>query len=321
MKFRTEVELPLFGPLLNTRSKVVFLGSCFAENIGKRMKDTKLNCLVNPFGVLYNPYSISSVLSLVCQQMDASLFEFPDRYLFEKGGLWRSWLHSTAFSHTDKDMFVSQINEQIRDFSSSLFDADGLFITFGTNHFYELIDSGLCVANCHKQPSRLFVERAASVSEISTVLKSVLHNLFLRNPSLKVVFTVSPFRYAKLGAHGNQISKSTLLLSVDELCNEMKGKCFYFPSYEIQNDELRDYRFYGEDMLHPSSQAIDFIWQTFAESSFSDDLKLFLDEWKDIKKALEHKPFDDKSSQYLEFREKTLMRLEKIKQSYPYLKW
>lgn len=321
MNFRTEVDIPLFDSLINAESKVVFLGSCFAENIGKRMKDTRLRCLVNPFGVLYNPYSISSVLSLVCQQRDFGSFSFPDKYLFGEGGVWRSWLHSTSFYKVEKEVLVEQINEQIQTFASSLFEADVLFITFGTNHFYELVDGGLCVANCHKQPNKLFAEKTATVSEIAETIKVVLSNLFELNPLLKVVFTVSPFRYAKLGAHGNQISKSTLLLSVDDVCNNMKDKCFYFPSYEIMNDELRDYRFYAEDMLHPSSQAVDFIWDKFVDSSFSPELKQFLNEWSDIKKALEHKPFDVQSASYIEFHRKTILRLNRLKERFPYLQW
>lgn len=189
---------------------------------------------------------------------------------------------------------------------------DIAFFTLGTNHIYRLKETGEIVDNCQKRPQRLFSEEELSVGQCLDYLSEAVEILYKRNPNLHVVITVSPIRYAKYGYHGSQLSKATLLLAADMLVKKYSC-CTYFPAYEIVNDELRDYRFYNEDMLHPSAQAVNYIWERIADTFFSDEAKQYLAEWKPIKEALAHKPFNPDSAEHKAFLEKTNQKLEEFK--------
>lgn len=287
MNFRTPVDLPREHLSLTPQSAALTLGSCFAESVGSRMANAmpEGNVCVNPFGVLYNPESVRRALEIIAF---GDLF-FPDSYLFEgRDGLWHSWLHSGAFSATSQKACRERILQATNDAATLLGRADLLCLTWGTNRAYVLRDEGLLVGNCHKEVPARFVERSLSVEEIVTSWTATFEALRRAFPNLRIVLTVSPYRYAKYGLHGSQLAKATLLLAQAQLCAEHAG-VYYFPAYEMVTDELRDYRFYEPDMLHPSAQAADYVWQRFADWTFSDELRRLATEREKQRKAEAHR--------------------------------
>ena len=313
MNFRTQVELPEKEVKIAHSERMMLLGSCFAENMGKLLLENKFRCEVNPLGILYNPLSIAKSLQ---QVLVKRVYEEKD--LFQAGGIWHSWMHHSDFSSCSLDECLEKINGGMMKVADSLSDTDWLVVTWGTAYVYSLCQTQEVVGNCHKQPEKLFVRKRLEVAEIVEVWKNLLDELRCLNPRLKVLLTVSPIRHAKDGMHGNQLSKSTLLLAVDELCATCPG-CHYFPSYEIMMDELRDYRFYADDMLHPSAKAVEYIWECFCRSYFSKETMGVMKEWGEIKKALEHKPFDRASEAYRKFLSQIVLKIAQIKEKIPYL--
>ena len=271
MEFRTPVTITLAPFAIEPRERMLFVGSCFADNIGRRFVDDKFRATVNPYGVMYNPASILHTVKR-----------------------WTGELVDAQSEASDSGSDVSQaINEAPQ---TAVF-------TLGTNHVYVLNETGEIVDNCRKRPQRLFTERELSVDECADYLRDAVAMLRQINPSVRIIITVSPIRYAKYGFHGSQLSKATLLLAADKLTKEMDN-VVYFPAYEIVNDELRDYRFYREDMLHPTDQAVEYIWQRFGETFFSKQTRKFLEEWHPIKAALAHRPFNPEAEEYKKFLEK-----------------
>lgn len=264
MDFRTIVntDKPTFSILPCER--MLFVGSCFADNIGTRFKEEKFRATVNPYGVMYNPASI---------------------------------LH-TVLRYSGEAPRVA-------------------VFTLGTNHVYILRETGEIVDNCRKRPQRLFRDEELSVDQCTEYLSKAVDRLAYRDPEVKVVVTVSPIRYAKYGFHGSALSKATLLLAADKLVRESSGRVVYFPAYEIVNDELRDYRFYREDMLHPSAQAVEYIWERFSEAFFDSQTKRFLEEWRPVKEALGHRPFNPDSDEYKAFIARTRKTAAALAQKYP----
>ena len=194
--------------------------------------------------------------------------------------------------------------------------ADFAVLTLGTNHVYRLKETDEIVDNCQKRPQSLFREEVLSIDECVDFLSQAVDTLVMRNPDIKVIITVSPIRYAKYGFHESQLSKAVLLLSANEMEKRYAGKVFYFPAYEIVNDELRDYRFYASDMLHPSEQAVEYIWECFSASLFGADTLQFLKEWQPIREAINHRPFNPDSDAYKEFVNNTLVKVRALKQKY-----
>lgn len=313
MNFRTQVELPKKEINITHSERIMLWGSCFVENIGKLLVENKFRCEVNPLGILYNPLSIAKSLQQVLMKK-----VYEERDLFQTAGVWHSWMHHSDFSSCSLDSCLKKINGGIMKVAENLSDTDWMVVTLGTAYVYSLRQTQEVVGNCHKQPEKLFVRKRLEVSEIVEVWKSLLDELRALNPRLKVLFTVSPIRHAKDGMHGNQLSKSTLLLAVDELCSTCSD-CYYFPSYEIMMDELRDYRFYADDMLHPSAKAVEYIWECFCQCYFSKETMGVMKEWEDIKKALEHKPFDVQSEAYRRFLSQIVLKIAQIKEKFPYL--
>lgn len=299
MQFRTIVDIPRPAFSIAPCEEMLFVGSCFADNIGRRFKDEMFRATVNPFGVMYNPASI---------------------------------LHTVERTDVAPRVAV---------------------FTLGTNHVYILRETGEIVENCQKRPHRLFEERELTVEECKNYLLRAVNILRERRPDVKVIITVSPIRYAKYGFHGSQLSKATLLLAADLLIkettlnressidkessiskessfskesgfskeislNEEQGGAVvtYFPAYEIVNDELRDYRFYADDMLHPSSLAVEYIWQRMVETFFSDEAKTFLREWAPLKKGFSHRPLNPDGDEYKAFLAKLHAEAERLKQRY-----
>ena len=299
MQFRTIVDIPRPAFSIAPCEEMLFVGSCFADNIGRRFKDEMFRATVNPFGVMYNPASILHTVERIDVAPRVAVF------------------------------------------------------TLGTNHVYILRETGEIVDNCQKRPHRLFEERELTVEECKDYLLRAVNILRERRPDVKVIITVSPIRYAKYGFHGSQLSKATLLLAADQLIkettlnressidkelnfskessiskesgiskeisfNEEQGGAVvtYFPAYEIVNDELRDYRFYADDMLHPSSLAVEYIWQRMVETFFSDEAKTFLREWAPLKKGFSHSPLNPDGDEYKAFLAKLHAEAEHLKQRY-----
>lgn len=265
MIFRTIVDIPKPDFEIGPCEEILFVGSCFATEIGRRFQEEKFRAVVNPFGVMYNPASV---------------------------------LHTIERLETAKPRVV--------------------FLTLGTNHVYRLKETGEIVDNCQKRPASLFIEEELSVDACADYLQQAVDLLRQRNPEVHVVLTVSPIRYRKYGYHGSQLSKATLLLAVNKLLtSHFSLFTSYFPAYEIVNDELRDYRFYKEDMLHPSDQAVEYIWQRLSDVYLSDEAKAFLREWAPLKSALAHQPFDPASEDYRTFMDKTMLKVAALQKKYP----
>ena len=271
MEFRTPVNITLAPFAIEPRERMLFVGSCFANNIGRRFVDDKFRATVNPYGVMYNPASIMHTVKR-----------------------WTGELVAAQSEASDSGYDVRQATDE---------SPQTAVFTLGTNHVYILNETGEIVDNCRKRPQRLFTERELSVNECADYLREAVTMLRQINPSVRIIITVSPIRYAKYGFHGSQLSKATLLLAADKLTKEMDN-VVYFPAYEIVNDELRDYRFYREDMLHPTDQAVEYIWQRFGETFFSKQTVKFLEEWRPIKAALAHRPFNPEAEEYKKFLEK-----------------
>lgn len=314
MDFRTRVELPKKELDIKHSDRMLILGSCFAENIGNRLVDNKFRCNVNPFGILYNPMSILAALKRLCGGED-----YKGEELFTYQGQWHSYMHHGSFSDASKEVCLENINSRLQQAFKELNSLNYLFVTFGTAYVYTLKENGVVVSNCHKVPERNFERSRLSVSEIVNEYTSYLNSLLKLNSQLKILFTVSPIRHAKDGMHGNQLSKATLLLAIDTLKVKFPEHVFYFPSYELMMDELRDYRFYADDMFHPSEVAVDYLWECFSSSYFSIDTLTIITEWGEIKKALSHKPFRPDSEEYIRFLSQIVLRINRLKEKCPYL--
>ncbi|WP_455671846.1 GSCFA domain-containing protein [Phocaeicola sp.] len=312
MNFRTQVELPKKETEIRHSDRIMLFGSCFAENIGKLLSANKFRCDVNPFGILYNPLSVAEAIRQILSHTT-----YKESDLFCTAGGWHSFMHHSVFSAGSADECLSQINARLEKAFRELPQTDVLIITWGTAWVYSLKETGRVVGNCHKQPDRLFVRRLLSVDEIVGEYLPLIKEWRKTNDKLKILFTVSPIRHAKDGLHGNQISKSTLLLAIDALQRLCSG-CHYFPSYEIMMDELRDYRFYADDMLHPSQVAVSYLWECFNESYFSTETKRIIKEWEEIRKGLNHKPFDAHSEAYRKFLTQIVLKINQLKEKFPY---
>lgn len=271
MEFRTKVDLPFKKITLTPRNRVLLLGSCFSDEIGRRLAaEMDEGCvLINPFGTLYNPTSILQALRALQTN------RLPEGHLFKgRDGRWRSWAFGGKWAADTQAECEAKTRQALQQAVAFWQQADTVFITFGTNHVYHLKADGRSVANCHKELSSAFEERLLSVEDVVETWQTFFRALLSATPR-RFVFTLSPYRYIKYGLHADKLSKATLLLAIDRLCSPANGDappaapCFYFPSYEIVNDELRDYRFYAPDMQHPSEQTADYIWGRLKEWSFA----------------------------------------------------
>ena len=307
MDFRTKIDIPAFGFDISYASRCIFVGSCFAENIGNKLATTKIPTLVNPTGILYNPLSI-------CKSIKNALLDkkYGDDDVFLSGGTWNSFDFHSRFSAPDKATCIENLNSASKAFADAIREADVMFVTFGTAYVYELADTGTIVCNCHKQPENRFVRRLLKPQEIIESWSKCIKDLMATNPNMRIVFTVSPIRHWRDGAHQNQISKSTLHLAINELNGHFQQTA-YFPAYEIQMDELRDYRFYAADMVHPSEIAVQYIWERFGEAFFSEQTKSTIARIGKITAAANHRPTNPQSDAYKAFCAHYLAEIERIK--------
>jgi len=284
MNFRTEINIPQYDCKIIHDYRIAMQGSCFAEDMASKFLNAGFTIDLTPFGIAYNPMSLSSNLKRLLENKP-----FRKNELIKENDIYHSFSHHSRFSGTDPNRVLSGINSRMELSSDFLKTADILIITFGTAYVYRLQSTGAVVSNCHKLPANLFTYKRLTIEEIIEEWNDLIVRLKKFNPSLRILFTVSPIRHLKDGAHENQLSKSILLLSVDELINN-HSNCFYFPAYEILLDDLRDYRFYNEDMLHPSYQAIDYVWGKFSETWFDETTVKKTREFEKVNKSLKHVP-------------------------------
>lgn len=314
-KFQTRVNIPEFKWKTGYSKKNLFIGSCFTENIGNKMAALKYDVDINPFGILYNPVSVANSLRILIEQK-----LFTESKLIHYNGLWQSFYHHGKFSDPDKQRTLEGINGRLKFSSDYLKKTDFIFLTFGTAWIYEYKNSGLVVSNCHKIPASEFSRRRLDISEISKLYSNLLPEIWKLNPGCKIIFTVSPVRHWKDGAIENQRSKATLLLAVDELIAKFgSGKCAYFPSYEIVMDELRDYRFYADDMIHISETGIGHIWSLFEENLIDLQSRELTPRIIKISKAFRHNPFNRVSKEYFYFLETALKQVKELQKDFPNL--
>ena len=314
MDFRTKVELPASLPPVTHAGQILLLGSCFAENMGRQLAENKFRVDVNPFGILYNPFSVSTALVEI---LKGKVYQEEDLFAYKE--CWHSPMHHGSFSAFTPEETLNTINSRLHHAYKKLPELNWLMVTMGTAYVYKQKESGQVVANCHQLPESHFLRYRLSVEEIVEDYTALITEMSARNPELKWLFTVSPIRHIRDGMHANQLSKSTLLLAIDRLQQLFPERVFYFPSYEIILDELRDYRFYADDMLHPSPLAIRYLWECFSETFFSPETKQVIVAVQDIRRDLAHKPFHPESEAYQRFLGQIVLKIERLIGKYPYL--
>lgn len=315
MPFFTEINITEFPSKLDYSKSMMLMGSCFTENIGQKLLDLKFKVDMNPFGILYNPESIANGLKILLEKRI-----FTEKDLFNDHGLWNSFYHHSRFSDIDRDEALRKINERITNSNEFLKSADFLIITYGTAWVYELKETGKIVSNCHKIPASEFKRFRLGVYEITETYRELLEHIWRINPGLKVIFTVSPIRHWKDGAVENQLSKATLLLAIDQLIRGFGDQvCAYFPSYEIVMDELRDYRFYAEDMLHLSPVATDYIFDRFSKAMVSAESIEVSGQVSKVTKAIQHRPFNPRSVEYEKFLRSNLNEISRLESRFSFL--
>lgn len=300
MDFRTVLQPQPHPGLITHRRGILTLGSCFADNIAARLADDMFPVLQNPFGTLYNPGSVYQGASRI-----ALGEHFDRRELFEHLGRWRSWNCHTLLTDTDPDALTARLNDILDRARQFVGQAAVAILTFGTARVFRLKDSGRIVANCHKMPSDSFQRLLLNPDQCVMMINATIDALRRVNPDITVIMTVSPVRHLADGAHGNFISKATLALAVEQALAD-NDRTFYFPSFEIMNDDLRDYRFYADDMVHPSPQAIDYIYDRFAETYFDTATRQLALEARKISRRKQHRPTDTTDpAEFSRFQEET----------------
>ena len=313
MEFFLPFQIQSFPFRISYTDKILFVGSCFSEEIGNKIGELKFNILQNPNGILYDPISISeAILSYIENK------PFPEENLFELNSLWHSWKHHSAFSGLDKNEISGKINASQTAASSFLKEAQFLIITLGTAYNYQLKDNHKNVANCHKASSGLFTKNLLATEEMNAALLSMINALEIFNPSLKIIFTISPVKHIKDGIAENNRSKSRLIEVVHSII-EQKENSFYFPSYELVTDILRDYRFYKSDLVHPNETAINFVFEKFYASFFDEESKKISGEIKKILSAVNHKPFFKESAAHQKFISTQIKNIQNLKKNYPFI--
>ena len=292
MNFRTEIQIKKSAEKISLSQKVLLLGSCFAQNMQIKFADGGFEAM-HPFGAIYNPYSVANSFKLIAENKAIA-----EESLFFQKDKWNSYAFHSSYSSEEKNEAIRQMSEAITRANDILNSENPIIIvTLGTSWVYELNETGEIVANCHHSAASSFTRRAMDVEEIIEVLTPICQT------GKRIIFTVSPVRHLKDGAHENQLSKSRLLLAVDKLVSQHPN-CEYFPSYEIVLDELRDYRFFAEDMAHPTALAVDYIWERFSDAYFSDKTIEGIKNYEKIVKTEKHRPSNPESEQYLALLEK-----------------
>jgi len=311
MKFTTQVSITPQEPKIDHHSKIFLAGSCFVENIGDKLDYFKLPNKRNPFGILYHPFGIRDLIS---RAISGSSLSAED--VFFHNERWQCFDAHSSLSDPNQDLLLGRLNEELVATKTYLKDATHIIITPGTSWIYKRVENNAPVANCHKLPQVNFKKEISAMTELEQALDSIVRQISDLNPTIRIIFTISPVRHVKDGLVENQLSKSLLFAAVHNIVLRYDNAS-YFPSYEILMDELRDYRYYAEDMLHPAKVAIDFIWENFVEAWLSSEAKSMLKNIDTIQKGLSHRPFYKESAAHQKFQLDLQRKIENVKRHLP----
>lgn len=315
MKFQTQIPIPKSDFPIDYNAKLLSLGSCFAENMGNKFEYFKFSISINPFGIIFNPISLEK---LIVRSLHKKYFTLND--IFFHNEAWHCYEVHSELSNPNKEEFLKTLNELIDSTNQHINTLTHCLITLGTSWVYRHVETNQIVANCHKVPQKEFVKELLSIPQIETSLKNIIEEISTVNPNCKFIFTVSPVRHIKDGFVENNISKAHLIAALHS-SNFQLPTSNYFPSYEIMMDELRDYRFYTEDMLHPNQTAIDYIWIKFFENYVAEKEFEVMQQVCDIQKALHHRPFHPNSESHLKFLENLNKKINTLVKKHPHFQF
>ena len=319
MKFRFEFDIKKLPQPINHQHKLFLIGSCFTENIREKLKTNKFSVLENPHGILFNPVSVAEAIT---EYIEKPAYTQEDLFNYNEG--WHSWKHHSRFSGISSEEALAKINSSITNAHAYLKDADYVLITLGSSWIYTLTENainakkGSVAANNHKAPSDWFSRRLMRIEEVLQVLDEMIHRLFLFNPKLKIIFTISPVRHLREGVVENNRSKAVLIQAVHHLVDKFDN-IYYFPAYELVIDDLRDYRFYAEDLVHPNYFATQYVWEKFTAACMTENTRTLMEELHSIHLALNHKPFNATSAQHKKFLKTFYEKSKSIQEKYRYL--
>lgn len=314
MQFTTPIPIQKSIHQIDYNSKIVSLGSCFAVNIGEKFEHFKFQNTINPFGILFHPLALEKIISKAISKE-----KFTEENIFFHNERWHSFDVHSDLSTSNKEDFLEILNTNLEQLHNSLSNCSHVIITLGTSWVYRKIETDKIVANCHKVPQKEFKKELLSVEEIKKSLEGIVNSISKLNPEAKIFFTISPVRHIKDGFVENQWSKANLITAVHQSIHSKLSIASYFPSYEIMMDELRDYRFYAKDMIHPSQTAIDYIWKRFSETWISEEALITLQEIENIQKGLNHRPFNGESEQHQKFLGNLQQRIEMLKSKFQFM--
>lgn len=306
--FRTQYKINKELRSIDYNSEIILFGSCFSENIGAKFDYFKFQSTTNPYGILFNPVAIEKAISECIEGK-----KYADKDLISHNDLWHSFNHHSDFSRSEKNEVLNKINTTITTTQKKLRSASHIIITLGTSWVYQSNETKEIVANCHKIPQREFSKKLLSVTEIEKSIKNIKDTIYNFNSDVHIIFTVSPVRHLKDGMIENTLSKSHLIAAIH---NSLDTNTSYFPAYEIMMDDLRDYRFYKEDMLHPNQLAVDYIWENFKKTWIANETEKLQETIDNIQKSLAHKPFNPSSEQHKKFRNKLEKRILELKNNF-----
>lgn len=313
MNFHLTFSINPLSPSIRYSDKILLMGSCFAEEMGALLDQHKLQVTQNPHGILYNPLSITNALH---SYLDGKLYTEAD--LFQHDDWWHSWEHHSRFSAYAPGAALEKINAAQRKGMALMEEADWLVITLGTAFSYQLKETGRLVGNCHKVPGNMFYKKMLTAEEIITALDNAMHRLFFRNRKVRIIFTVSPVRYVRDGVVENNLSKAILLQAVHHMVNKF-DRLYYFPAYELVMDDLRDYRFFKEDLVHPNAIAIQYVWEHFTKYALAPAELSLMHAVQEIRQAMAHRPFGPETPQHRQFLARYAEKVRALQAAHPFV--
>lgn len=319
MKFHFEFDIKKLAEPIGHGHSLMLAGSCFTENMGEKLQNYKFNVLQNPNGILFNPVSVAETITACIENR-----LYTESGLFHYNEGWHSWQHHSRFSGLTADEALEKINTSTAQAHNYLKDADYLMLTLGSAWIYTLTEKapnakkGAVAANNHKAPADWFYRRLMMPEEVLHALDNMIHRLFRFNPKLKIIFTISPVRHLREGVIENNRSKAVLIQCVHHLVDKF-NKLYYFPAYELVIDDLRDYRFYAEDLVHPNYHATQYVWEKFTGACISEESRLLIRELHSVNLAFHHKPFNPSSGQHKKFLQTFYEKTMALHQQHPYL--
>ena len=316
MQFTTKIPIQKSSFPIDYDSKIMLLGSCFAENMGEKFQYFKFQATTNPFGIIFNAVSLEKLIRRAVENR-----MFTENDIFFHNDLWHCFEVHSELSNSDKDAFLDSLNDLIRSTNKQLNDSTHIIITLGTSWVYRNIETNEIVANCHKVPQKQFTKELLSINQTEESLQSIISLIHSVNPNCNFIFTVSPVRHIKDGFVENTLSKAHLVAAIRKTITNNPSLITYFPAYEIMMDELRDYRFYAEDMLHPNQTAIDYIWIQFFENYISESEFGLMNEICSIQKGLKHRPFNPNTESHQKFLNQLDLKIQTIQNQHPFIKF